>query len=59
MTEKEYHICIGKIISGNPLSNEDAARFVDMIAKFEEMLDEGDQDDVFGTEGWRHNLGWD
>jgi len=24
-----------------------------------EWLDEIDEDDFFGTEGWRHRLGWD
>jgi hypothetical protein len=29
------------------------------IAEMIDLLDEGDQDDMFGTEGWRHLLGWD
>jgi hypothetical protein len=29
------------------------------ITEMIKLLDEGDQDDTFGTEGWRHRLGWD
>jgi hypothetical protein len=31
----------------------------EMMAAMIELLDDGDQDDTFGTEGWRHRLGWD
>lgn len=59
MTEKEYNRAIGKILAGVPLGSEDAAEFVSILGLFEGMLDSGDQDDYFGTEGWRHQMGWD
>lgn len=58
MTEKEYNICIGKILAGKPLDQSMADSFVSTLNVFESLLDEGDQDDCFGTEGWRH-LAWD
>lgn len=58
MTEKEYNIAIGKILSGKPLSDEEANLFIETLGEFENMLDEGDQDDYYGTEGWRHRMGW-
>lgn len=29
------------------------------LDELEDLLDEADEDDVFGTEGWRHRLGID
>jgi len=58
MTEKEYNICIGKILAGKPLDEDMAHSFVFKLGEFENLLDEGDMDDVFGTEGWRHLI-WD
>jgi hypothetical protein len=59
MTEKEYNICIGKILAGVPLTSEEGQRFVEVLCNFESLLDQGDQDDYFGTEGWRHRVDWD
>jgi hypothetical protein len=59
MTEKEFNICVGKILAGKSLNEEDAINFVETINEMESMLDDGDQEDFFGTEGWRHVMGWD
>jgi len=32
---------------------------MDVISSFEYMLDQTDEDDYFGTEGWKHAFGWD
>jgi hypothetical protein len=58
MTEKEYNICIGKILAGKALDESTAQSFVCTLSQFEQLLDDGDQDDYFGTEGWRHRI-WD
>lgn len=58
MNEKQFNICIGKIMAGKALDEDDAHEFVDTLSDIESLLDDGDQDDVFGTEGWRHCLGW-
>lgn len=58
MTEKEYNICIGKILAGKALDVTTAHSFVGAIGAMESLLDEGDQEDYFGTEGWQH-LVWE
>jgi hypothetical protein len=58
MTEKDYNICIGRILAGQALSEDTAQSFISVLNAFENLLDEGDQDDYFGTEGWRHRI-WD
>lgn len=37
--------------------SEDGAK--DSLIELIEFLDELDQDDFFGTEGWRYKIGWD
>jgi hypothetical protein len=59
MTETEYGIALGKILAGCALKDEEANGFFETVLKFTDMLDEGDCDDVFGTNGWRHRMGWD
>lgn len=55
MTEKEFNKLLGKI-EGNC---ETGVEFSSIIDKLINMLEEADQDDYFGTEGFRHVLGWD
>lgn len=40
-------------------TQQELVDFLQIIQQFESMLDEADEDDYFGTEGWRHRLGWD
>jgi hypothetical protein len=40
-------------------TQEDVAALLSHIKALEALLDEGDEDDAFGTEGWRHRLGID
>lgn len=56
MTEKEYNVCIGTILAGKPLDVTTAHRFVETLVQFECLLDEGNQEDYFGTEGWQHRV---
>lgn len=39
--------------------SSDVQKIVDHIEVLEELLDETDSEDFFGTEGWRHRLGID
>lgn len=59
MSERDYSICIGKILAGKTLGEDEAQRFVEILSYFESMLDDADMQDFFGTEGWRHYMGWD
>lgn len=58
ISESEYNQIIGKILIGGQ-TEEELTDFLQIIQQFESMLDEADCDDYFGTEGWRHRLGWD
>lgn len=57
-SEKDYNILVGKLAVGE-LTQEERFDLLELISTFEGMLDEADGDDYFGTEGWRHRLGWD
>lgn len=57
-SEKKYNILLGKLAVGE-LTQEERSDLIETIQTFEELLDEADRDDYFGTEGWRHRLGWD
>lgn len=36
---------------------QDITAILNYVEKLETFLDEADQDDTFGTEGWRHAIG--
>lgn len=40
-------------------SQEDVEILLKQLDAYEALLDEADEGDVFGTEGWRHQLGID
>ena len=56
LTEKEIYTIRGKAIVGHATPAELMSVFshYDII---EQKLDESDEDDTFGTEGWRHRFG--
>lgn len=56
MTERELDVIRGKLLVANATVPECHA-FLKHVSQLEEMLDEADLDDYFGTEGWRHRLG--
>ena len=43
----------------NRLSDDEAQELYFDIQKLMDLCDEGDREDMFGTEGWRHRIGWD
>jgi hypothetical protein len=57
-TEKTINIVRGKNLVGKA-EKADIAKLIEHIDALEMLLDEGDEDDMFGTEGWRHRLGID
>lgn len=59
MTRDEFTIVMHSLRVGAYVSEEDRMRFFDVMEEMMGLLDEGDADDAFGTEGWRHVLGWD
>lgn len=58
LTERELGIIEGKIEVGH-ITKEDANKLLYYIEELHGLLNEGDQDDAFGTEGWRHRIGFE
>lgn len=58
ISEKEYNIIIGKILVNHATETEIREVF-SVIKRMEDILDSGDMNDAFGTEGWRHYFCWD
>lgn len=57
-TEKELDIIRGKMLV-NKASQNELQDFLEYVNAIEALLDEGDMDDMYGTEGWRHRIGFD
>jgi hypothetical protein len=55
-TDKTLNTIRGKNIVG-AATTDDVFVLLQHIDALEDLLDEGDDDDAFGTEGWRHRLG--
>ena len=53
MTEAEFNQNVGSILQDDWDKGEE---FVHIINLLMDLLDEGDMDDFFGTEGWRHHV---
>jgi hypothetical protein len=51
-SERELNIIRGKILVSKA-TPEEADDFMEYVDKMEELLDETDYADFFGTEGWR------
>lgn len=46
----------GKNLVGKA-DKDDVLKLFEQLDAYEQLLDEGDQEDMYGTEGWRHHLG--
>ena len=57
-TEKTINTILGKNIVGKA-DQADVNKLIEHIDALEMFLDENEQDDQFGTEGWRHAIGLD
>jgi hypothetical protein len=56
LTDKKLNTIRGKSMVGHATPDEIMDVFMHLDA-LEMKLDEFDQDDTFGTEGWRHSFG--
>lgn len=54
--ERELNIIRGKIIVGQA-SPEEVDDFMTYVYKMEELLNDADCSDFFGTEGWKRYIG--
>ena len=53
---KHYIKCMQK---GFLLDEEEQKEFAEWVLKMEELLEEGDAEDFYGTEGWKHYIGFE
>lgn len=56
MDYTKFLLFCGKISSEHGSQGEE---FKSIILEMISMLDEADQDDYFGTEGWKYHFGWE
>lgn len=56
--ESEINVIRGKWL-GKAVTQDDIEVLLDHITALENLLDEGDMEDMYGTGGWRHHLGID
>lgn len=57
-TEREANVIRGKMLVGHATVEEQAS-FLGYVDELEALLAEADLEDFFGSEGWRHRIGWD
>lgn len=57
-TDKSLNIIRGKNLVGKA-TKIDVDKLIEHIDALEMFLDEADDNDTFGTEGWRHAIGLD
>lgn len=56
MTDAKMNELRGKALVG-ACTKEEVMQITEYVNRLEILLDEGDQEDMYGTEGWRHLLG--
>lgn len=56
-TEREINEIRGKLLV-SAASQKEINDFLRYTSELESLVDEADGDDYFGTEGWRHRVGW-
>lgn len=55
-TKREIDFIKGTL-SVNHATNEEIVIFLDYVSQLESLLDQGDMEDFYGTEGWKHSIG--
>jgi hypothetical protein len=58
MTEAKMNELRGKALVG-ACTKDEVLEIIEYVNRLENLLDEGDMEDMYGTEGWRHLLGMD
>lgn len=56
MKSPEFFEMLGRI---SVVHGQQGEEFAEVVKSMVSLLDEADYEDVYDTEGWRHNLGWD
>lgn len=56
MNDRSMNELRGKALVG-ALTKEEVMEIIEYVNRLEILLDEDDNEDIHGTEGWRHHLG--
>ena len=56
-SEKEIDMIRGKMLV-NAATKEELHDFLFYVSELESLVEEASMEDLYGTEGWRHKLGW-
>lgn len=57
-SEQEIDMIRGKMLT-NSATQEELHDFLRYVMVLEGLVDEASMEDFYGTEGWRHRVGWD
>ena len=57
-SERELDMVRGKMMVGAATPAE-LRNFLTYVGVLEGLVEEASNEDVFGSEGWRHRVGWD
>ncbi len=57
-SEKEINMIRGKMTEG-VASVDEILEFLRFVDAMEKMLNDGNDYDVFGTQGWKYHMGWE
>lgn len=58
LPERELDMIRGKMLV-NRATQEELHEFLHYVNVLESLVDEASDEDFYGTEGWRHRIGWD
>lgn len=56
-TEQEIDMIRGRMLAGHTTVKE-LHEFLYYVTVLESLIDEAENEDFYGTEGWRHRVGW-
>ena len=57
-TERDIDMILGKMHVG-AASLEEVKSFLEYVLELESLVEEASSEDFYGSEGWRHRIGWD
>ena len=57
-TERELDMIRGKMLVAKA-TVEELQAFLFYVTELESLVEEASAEDLYGTDGWRHRLGWD
>lgn len=58
LSEREINMIRGKLLAGHATLDE-VSDFLFYVGKLEMLVEDASIEDFYGTEGWRHRIGWD